>query len=185
MAINRALKQYVTKSLLEFAQVQESEKNCIFISHKSEDLKQATAVGDYILQHGDIDIYLDKYDEGLQGAVSKNDHTSIVKYIEQGLIKSTHLLCLVSDMTEISWWVPYEIGFAKRSKINIASLKLKNIDKIPSFLHIEKTIMGTKSLNEYIREIKSKNTSYMYYNDRLISNNASPHPLDSILDWRI
>ena len=56
------------------------------------------------------------------------------------------MLCIVSEKTKHSWWVPYEIGFGKSSNKDIASLLLKdfNLDGIPSYLYI----------SEIIRELK-------------------------------
>src|SRR5262245_11471035 len=88
---------------------------CIFISHIAVDKSAAVAIGSYITSRGDIDIYLDIHDADLQAAVSKNSAIAITRFIERGLAKSTHIICLVSQNTVGSWWVPYELGFAKNA----------------------------------------------------------------------
>lgn len=183
MAINRALKQYQNKSLLEFAYVDKSSKKCIFISHKSEDKEKAIAIGQYILNHSNIDVYLDINDDGLQGAVKNSNDKKIVMHIERALSVSTHLLCLITDKTEKSWWVPYEIGFAKKAYKSLASLRLKGVEDIPSFLKIEKVLMGTNSFNNYLKEISDEEIHCLNENSNLIPYYAANHPLDNYLDW--
>lgn len=183
MAINRALSQYFKKSLSEFASLYNSSKSCIFISHKSDDLEAAKKIGDYILNYANIDIYLDCKDGGLLTAVNNNDDEKIVTSIENGLRESTNLLCLISDKTYTSWWVPYEIGIVKSTEKDIASLKLKNIDDVPSFLKIENVLLGTKSLNQYLKAIMD--TQLLVETAKLPANTQSPHPLDNYLEWKL
>src|SRR5688572_28936795 len=95
---------------------------CIFISHISVDKSAATAVGSYITSRGDIDIYLDINDADLQDSVSKANAAGITRFIERGLSKSTHIMCLVSASTVGSWWVPYELGFAKNAGKQLSTL---------------------------------------------------------------
>lgn len=175
MAINRA-----NPSIYESYSYKNYDKPCIFISHKSEDKGKAINIGNYIINAYDIDIYLDIYDSGLQIAALNDDHKAIVNHIHKAINYSTHLMCLISDMTSTSWWVPYEIGYAKKSNREISSLKLKNINDVPSFLKIETVLMGTKSLNEYLKKIginKIINENYEYY--------KSNHPLFNYLNWNL
>lgn len=125
-----------------------SKKQCIFISHKKEDEGPAIAIGEYLTGDADINIYLDLYDVELREAVSRENDEKIVRSINKGLEYSTHLLCLISDKTKLSWWVPYEIGFSAKKDIDIASLKLKTIDDIPSYLKINKVLY---SVDDFIR----------------------------------
>lgn len=126
---------------------------CIFISHKYEDLDAARAIASYIMD-SDIDVYLDDNDDGLQSAVQSNDSKKIVECIENALTESTHILVLVTKNTRMSWWVPYEVGYAKHGNISIASLLLKNVAEFPDYLKIEKTLTGYNSLEKYINDIK-------------------------------
>lgn len=181
MAINRAKPQYRRYERVQmFSKVKDSSEYCIFISHKSSDLGAAREIGDYIINNAKIDIYLDDNDKGLVDAVSREDDKMIVKYIEKALDRSTHLLCLISDQTRTSWWVPYEIGIAKANFKNIASLKLKNITDVPSFLKIEAVLMGIKSLNEYLRKINESGVERKYFS--LIPYYDTVHPLNERLD---
>jgi hypothetical protein len=43
-------------------------------------------------------------------------------------------MCLVSAATVRSWWVPYELGFAKRAGKHLATLKVKGEVVLPEYL---------------------------------------------------
>lgn len=125
------------------------KSGCIFISHKYEDLKAAQRVAEYIMQYG-FDVYLDDHDLKLKKAVDMNDSQGIVACIEDGLNTSTHILVLVTEHTRMSWWVPYETGYAKRGKKNIASLLLRKANEFPDYLKIETTLKGFRELTGYL-----------------------------------
>lgn len=129
-----------------------SNEKCVFISHKKEDENVAKKIGDFLMKEVGVNIYLDTQDCELKEAVSENNDKKIVKSIKTGLECSTHLLCLISDKTRLSWWVPYEIGYAEKKEIDIASLKLKTIneDDIPSFLKVKNVLYDRNDFNEYV-----------------------------------
>ena len=155
MAINRAERKQ--NQALYCA----SKKNCVFISHKKEDLEAAKAIGEFLLNQINVDIYLDIYDITLQEAVSLEKKQKIVESIRTGLSMSTHLLCLVSDKTHLSWWVPYEIGIASNQEKRIASLKLKGTEDIPSFLKTEKVLMNIRDFLEYSKTYNPYNGLFL------------------------
>lgn len=131
--------------------------NCIFISHKYEDLEAAKAVANCIMDYG-IDVYLDDRDCELQKAVEDQDSKKIVSCIENGIKESTHILILVTENTRKSWWVPYETGYAKGVNKEIASLLLKSAEDFPDYLKIEKTLTGFNDLIQYIRTLVPYNS---------------------------
>lgn len=149
MGINRADK--ANRALFES---REYENNCVFISHKYEDLEAAREIADFIKISG-IDVYLDDNDNVLQKAVDENNSQKIVNCIEEALMLSTHILILVTENTRSSWWVSYETGYAKKGDKSIASLLLKNVDEFPDFLKIEKTLEGYNDLQSYLANISS------------------------------
>lgn len=146
MAQNRAL---IKQSLKFNAQ----QGNCVFISHKKEDEESAKAIGDYLMQQVGVDIYLDLYDIELKEAVSLENDRKIVGSIKRGIGTSSHLLCLVSDKTRLSWWVPYEVGVAGERRKSIATLKLKGVTDIPSFLKTEKVLKSIQEFFDYTKTL--------------------------------
>lgn len=136
-----------------------SKKKCVFISHKSEDKIAAKYVGD-LLKDAGVDIYLDLNDEALQQATRENNAAKIVEYIEKALVASTNILVLVTDNTKDSWWVPYEIGYAKNGKKGIASLLLKKTDNFPDYLEIERKMKGFEDLKTYLKDLVEPTSFY-------------------------
>ncbi|MDR7089805.1 toll/interleukin-1 receptor domain-containing protein [Cellvibrio fibrivorans] len=162
------------------------EKPCIFLSHIYVDKKDAEQLADYIMEKADIDVYLDIYDQDLQNAVTLKDPSKITALIERGITNSTHAMCLISEKTINSWWVPYELGYAKKAGKKICSLKLKGNVELPDFLKIGDLIYGTKSLNEYIQKIITEARlvkGVPNINVSLESHSSANHSLDSVLDW--
>lgn len=148
--INRALKNDAL-----YENTFDENKKCVFISHKSEDIKGAIAIGEEIKKHG-IDIYLDINDTGLQHATKNNDSKEIVRSIEKALSVSTHILVYITENTKDSWWVPYEIGYSKKGNIEIASLLDIHEEDFPDYLKIEKTLRTIKDFDKYLDSIKCK-----------------------------
>jgi len=138
------------------------------------------------MQNGDCDIYLDIYDDGLQTAVKNGNPQMITKYIEEGLEQSSHVMCLVSEGTIKSWWVPYELGYGKRANKDLSTLTLKGTVTLPPFLEISTILRGTKSLNDYLQSISDRVSRSVYESLRqsLKSHVVPIHPLDNYLDWK-
>lgn len=179
--INRALSE--NRTVAKAAAI--LNRPCIFLSHISVDKSAAIAIGEYIRNRGDIDIYLDIHDQQLQTAANSGDAVAITYFIEKGLSNSTHIMCLATADTARSWWVPYELGFAKNAGANLATLKFKNV-VLPAYLEISEIIHGTKSLNAYLTEVKFslQKAETRNLTEALIKSSAMPHPLDSYLDWQ-
>ena len=105
---------------------------CIFISHKREDSEMAESVGN-ILKNMDIDIWLDTIELKLPPPSTPAEHMALTESIEAGIVNSTHLLALISQKTETSWWVPYEVSAARARKKELAFLCHKDVKSLPSY----------------------------------------------------
>ena len=138
---------------LERAVFSHTDSTCVFISHKKEDEEAAKAIGNYLTENVGVSIYLDTEDCVLQEAVSTENDRKIVESIQKGLSCSTHLLCLISDKTKLSWWVPYEIGYADKQQINVAVLKLKDVEDVPSYVKIKNTLINIEEFLRYASEL--------------------------------
>lgn len=142
-----------------------NDKTCIFISHKKEDQHIAIELGNFLTEKMNVDIYLDIFDMELQEAVSVENDAKIVSSINDGIKLSDVLLCIVSDNTKLSWWVPYEIGVADNSGKKIASIKTKQINDFPSFLKTQETINDLSELIEFLLK-NDKYGSLFYLDDK-------------------
>lgn len=143
--MNRARKEQYS-----FIETLKKNDTCIFISHKKEDEAAAIELGEYISNNFKYDIYLDVSDIDLREAVSEENDAKIVDSIKKGINESTSIICIISDKTKLSWWVPYEVGIADSRGISIATLKIKDIDDIPSFLKLQKNINSIEELNRHL-----------------------------------
>ncbi len=132
---------------------------CVFISHKSEDKDTAKQIGDWLNRLG-LDVYLDMFDDGLQQATQNNDCDKIVKHIQKAISVSTHVLVLISSVTQLSWWVPYEIGYAQKSGRDIASLLISNSAQRPDYLQILETLNSEDDLKKYAKALVNKNGKF-------------------------
>ena len=177
----------INRAVYENRHLGKANQPCIFLSHISVDKTAAIAVGDYITQQGDIDIYLDVNDSDLQNAVRRSDPSGITQFIERGIANSTHIMCLVSADTAESWWVPYELGFAKNAGKHLSTLKLKGEIELPPYLQISEVILGTKTLNIFLSRVRqglAKTAAFGSLTESLISH-LSSHPLDKHLDFSL
>lgn len=190
---NRALPSY-QGTITKYATA--TKKPCIFLSHISLDKDTVIKIGNYIMKAG-LDIYLDIYDTNLQSAVINNDDKEITKCIEKGIQDSTDVLCLLSNSTVNSWWVPYELGYGKRCEKVLATMSLKDLSvNLPSYIKITNYISGIKDLNIYIENILKRYTSetitkFSSYQDSsyniskqasILQESISYHPLRNILN---
>lgn len=135
-----------------YSQESKSSGLCFFISHKNEDADAALEIGNHIMNDFGYNIYLDLFDETLQLADQNNDIETIVKSIHRGLSYSTHLLCVVTEKSKESWWIPYEIGYAQANNKKTASLKLKASEYLPTFLRANgaEVFYTVKELDAYL-----------------------------------
>ena len=86
-----------------------------------------------------LDVYLDIYDKALQKADVEGNLEGIVSSIQQGISYASHLLCIISDKSKDSWWMPYEIGFAQANGVNTASIIVKNTEYLPTYLRVKES----------------------------------------------
>ncbi len=132
---------------------------CVFISHKSEDKKVAKIIGDGLNRLG-LDVYLDMFDDGLQQATQNNDCGEIVQHIQKAISVSTHVLVLISGVTQLSWWVPYEIGYAQKSGRDIASFLISNNAQRPDYLQILETLDSKDDFKDYADRLAKQNIKF-------------------------
>ncbi len=129
----------VRKNALFAALEQQNEnrdKICFFISHKEEDVDAAIALGEHIMNDFGYNIYLDIFDRRLQEADRMGNVDGVSDAIHDGIVFASHLLCIISAKSKDSWWIPYEIGFAKAKGVKVSSIKIKQNEFLPSYLRV-------------------------------------------------
>lgn len=117
---------------------------CIFLSHQKGDSSVTKIIADYIISLG-IDVYFDEYDVDAKIANQTNNPKAVTKAILKGIQISSHMLCIVSQNTIKSSWVPFEIGYGyDKTQVGVLMLKSVDFNNLPEYL---------KSVDIYIRDI--------------------------------
>lgn len=98
----------------------------VFLSHKREDKNSTLNIANYLRSKG-ITCYVDILDPDLQ---STDDITS---KLQERIGQCSHLMAVVTNYTEKSWWVPFEIGVGTEKDRRIASYQLNQV-ALPDFL---------------------------------------------------
>lgn len=86
----------------------------VFVSHKSEDSRAATAVAAR-LKANEVEVYLDSFDPDAK------DGPDLADYLRDKMRLCHGLMAVVSEKTIQSWWVPWEIGMATERDMPLAT----------------------------------------------------------------
>jgi hypothetical protein len=126
---------------------------CVFISHRNVNKDTAAKTAEFLTGTLGVDVYIDLLDISLARAVEAGDHLGIVRYIEEGIAVSTHLLGIIGPDTRGSWWVPYEIGASRQRRMGIAYMLLDNVDDLPSYLKIAQLLKDRIELGWWVNSL--------------------------------
>ncbi|HAS91240.1 MAG TPA: cytosolic protein [Clostridiales bacterium] len=118
----------------------------VFISHKYEDSITANQILEK-LKELKVDAYLDLLDTNLLFEGEK-----LTKHIKDRLNECTDLMAVVSNNTQSSWWVPFEIGMAAQQDFPIVNY-LKDGVTLPDYLSYWPKL---KSLNDISKYVEAK-----------------------------
>jgi hypothetical protein len=175
MAVNNGKNFYSTNE--SYASNNTGKTTCIFLSHISTDKEAVEKIASYIMAAG-YNVYLDIHDKELQQAVATDNAGYITSCIDNGINKSSHVLCFITENTKRSWWVPYEVGYGKKGGKSIATLSMKDVSNIPEFLKVVENLEGIISLNKYLNKLKTGSPIYEVMNESF----SSYHPLSNYLN---
>jgi hypothetical protein len=157
-------------------------RTCIFISHKKEDMLKASETANYIMDCG-VDVFFDENDAVLSNPESNNDPIKVTNAINNALNKSTHMICIISDKTKESWWVPYEIGFVSNkapfTAENIRIILIKDVVKLPDYLFLAKKIETAIELDSFVKS--ASNTPTLLLEKVKTFSEIQNHRMKSIL----
>lgn len=121
----------------------------VFISHSRLDKDKARAVA-RALKASQVDYYFDENDEDLQRADEQDDDLKVVRCIENGIEVCSHLLGIITENTQESWWAPYEIGSANGRGRECAHLIDKEVNKLPSYIKAARVITNRADLRKWL-----------------------------------
>lgn len=136
-------------------------RTCIFISHKKEDMVKAREVANYVMDCG-VDIFFDENDPILSNPETNNDPVKVTTAINKALTRSSHMICVVSNKTKESWWVPYEIGYVSNkppvSSQNIGILLINDVIQLPDYLFLANKIQTVQELDSFVKSASNAPT---------------------------
>jgi hypothetical protein len=180
--VNRA---YLIKVLKDPGQAGErkTQRPCIFLAHLAVDREAASAIGEYMAIRGEMDIYLDLYDEAPAGI---GDGDQMEQYLAEGLAQASHVMVLVSPETPEPFWIRRLFALSKASGAEFALLTLKGTPDAGVSYCSDEILRGIKSLNEYLFRVSPEVDRIIFNNPEyggLMAHTAPNHPLDAFLDW--
>ena len=120
----------------------------VFISHKQEDSITAGQILQKLKESG-ADAYLDL----LEGELLLKGE-KLTQHLKKRLSECTDLMAVVSNITQISWWVPFEIGMAAQQDFPIVTY-LKGAVELPDYLSYWPKLKSINDISKYVRVKKS------------------------------
>ena len=121
----------------------------VFISHRTIDDSIAKKIYDRLSGYPHyIQCYLDDFDDE-----AKNT-SQITKVILDRIESCTHLVAVVTANTKGSWWVPFEIGVARRAPRVISSFTSLYSWELPDYLKEWPILKGQDAIDVFARFYK-------------------------------
>ena len=74
-------------------------------------------------------------------------------------------MAIVSGVTRLSWWVPFEIGVASHQGNRISSLNYKQLVDLPEYLKIWPVLRTSEHLDRYVELYKADRTTQKAFTD--------------------
>jgi hypothetical protein len=142
----------------------------VFLSHRSSDKPVVRALSRLVSAFG-IHVWLDEDDADLQraAALGMTGDAALVHAIERGVRHSTHLIGLLSSRTMGSWWVPYEIGFARAQSKGVSFVALELDESLASIPEYARVAPVFTSVDEIARWCASLTGADLHSNTTGIS----------------
>lgn len=115
----------------------------VFISHKKEDSAIAVNIQKAFLKNG-VDSYLDVLD----GSISRGGK-ELTDHIKNNLNQCTDIIVVMSSVTKLSWWVPFEIGMSAQIDMPTASFLDSQVE-LPSYLSYWPRLKTISDIDKYV-----------------------------------
>lgn len=138
----------------------------VFISHRSADDEIANAVYRRLKYHHNIECYLDDIDDTLK---SKSEQ-ELTQWLVKKINECTNLLAIMTQNTQGSWWVPYEIGVAKQAPRVITSFTNLQEYQLPGYLKEWPRLRGQDAVDKFAYYYKLQKQSL---NEEVLLKRAS------------
>jgi hypothetical protein len=125
----------------------------VFISHKTTDNLIAKKVYDRLVSYHGIDCWIDDVDPEIANSRNSSRITSLIL---DRLDSCTNLLAIVTENTKESWWVPFEIGVARKAPRAITTFTNMYSWQLPEYLHEWPVLKGTDAIDTFAKFYKQQ-----------------------------
>ena len=115
----------------------------IFISHKDSDSAEAVMIQRYLTKLG-VEAYLDLLD-----SVTLSSGKELTDHIKLQLNRCSDIMIVISNATQYSWWVPFEIGMSAELDMPTSSY-LSSSTELPSFLDYWPKLKSLSDVAKYV-----------------------------------
>jgi hypothetical protein len=142
----------------------------IFISHRTADDQLANQIFLRLEQHG-IKCYIDDLDKEL---FQRRGTAEITPFLIGKLKQCDTLLAIVTEHTQCSWWVPFEIGTAREMPRIITSYTSLGLDDyaLPEYLLEWPRLHNQQEIDTFARMYKKKSQNLYEGIDFSVNNNG-------------
>jgi hypothetical protein len=114
----------------------------VFISHRTADDSLAKEIYNRLTQVHGINCFIDDF-------MPSTTPEKVTSVILENLNRCTHLMAVLTDNTEGSWWVPYEIGVAEQASRAITSYSNMGCAKLPEYLWHWPVLKGPTGIDRF------------------------------------
>lgn len=125
----------------------------IFISHKQEDSFTANQIANE-LEICNVDYYLDVLDT----SVILNSR-QLTNHIRSSLNECTDIIVVMSSVTSLSQWVPFEVGMAAQVSMPTVTFLKENVS-LPEFLADWPCLKKVTDIQKYVLTRKDVDREY-------------------------
>jgi len=125
----------------------------VFISHRTADNEIAQRVAYRLQNKHNITVYIDDIDRELRRVQGTSAITGL---LVRRVNACTNLLAIVTQNTEGSWWVPFEIGVARQSPRAITTMTNLVDALLPEYLLEWPRLRGDAAVDTFARLYKEQ-----------------------------
>jgi hypothetical protein len=125
----------------------------VFISHRTADDAIARQVANRLRTTHSITVYIDDIDQEVQRAQGT---AAITALLVKRINACTNLLAIVSQNTQGSWWVPFEVGVARQSPRVITTMTNQADSALPEYLLEWPRLRGDAAIDTFARIYKAQ-----------------------------
>ena len=125
----------------------------VFISHRTADDSIAQQVASRLKYHHGITVYIDDIDQQVSRA---RGTPAITGLLVRRVNECTNLLAIITQNTQGSWWVPFEIGIARQAPRVITSFTNQADASMPEYLLEWPRLRGSTAVDTFARLYKQQ-----------------------------